>query len=1387
MTHLGKFDYITAISWYCAFGMAHESSHLATAILVGVTNHKVAASNWKSLLIDAIFHRQTRIPCAGPATDLCSDSGTDWRLLAIRHVGWLSSLLVAILVCYYKDANAKSLKKNKEKYLSGSNNLCKMAAMLTAMDAIATDLLGLGKLSLGPRNLFLPINPAGDSIVLHCGNFGIILLSGAWFGKGGNTALDILEKMIQVTMMRGAQSGKLKDPSPIYILCPVYRYPNWIVLLKQILCAFFGRSSIGGVVTFDSETKGDSDKKPSPQSMVGTRTRIVKSKREDLSKVLRSKIQQRSRGVLASAMKHVKFFAGHTRFATSSKASFDGTHPHQWSKPRSCRVYKMDELRADNTSNAPLNLSLSRLRQARNRRSIAAPFSTRVENFITHNGDFEFYELNGKVYEVETIQRFLEHATETKMPAVVDSAAIAGMIDLIRCQGCFGLSVRYAICLGLSTSQIPEHEEDFHLPTYRQYELIGEIFEECLKDFQNENTFSLEVIGSKPDMRETLARNVTEKLNALENQDATHPLNLLIGNEESGSGIYAFATTTISAFFDNDLLHTVKIFLAHAKGSFGLCVTTSLDSHRQMCLAARGQTISVAFHPQTDLIIYGSEQAAVKAGLGIFPPSIEDSSVKSRLPYLDLENDVLRLDLDDVGGEICLLDWGKQYSTVAVSPPNRELKSYHVMNGKVEVILLQETSTIKQPESLHQRMTVISSNPLITSLKEDSDDLIRQDIQDIPQVCQSIQKGWRNINSKSDDSYMFNMNRLTAWNLGKCLKERLEQYDQGHLEPCPNRVDILLTGCEVSLWVAEQFASDLQKSFPKLRIVAMSSNKLLGLYGQDEINIPTVGFSASDKSLNLFDAITIIVSHSGGTFAPLGCSSLFQSTTKNIFVVTSEWDTQIGKQLRSIDNDDGLSWNLLYNSRIFSTGVGMRPAEPCSVSVVATHQLLTSILEFISIVVLSDDRYRNVTGAVITERDIRILERCNRDNLYALSQITEEGGETEQELRAAGDIWAEHILENVKAYIMTFVYIVATVVSGYPIVSGIANGVGLDNFRLSYFLRFLDSLIYFFLPQINVIILRLIQRRPLRHRMVGRTVVIGDVPWVAQSAEAFLSKIFASSYSIAGLNVHSANPSDHLVHRMTHRVVRGSLLICGRPDGRLSALTAMESAVCLSINQASSIQSLGSTCESVTIGHNPFKLPLSARGIFLNRNRPLFLCEKLLGEDAAEDGMDVSISSSRRSLRGSSHHRRITAREESPSRRLTGISSREPNTFLDETLTRLRKLDNQNGPRPGRVLKKVTTPVRSSAALLGAYKTLEHDTIRKLEHDHFMDESRKVPFKTVLAAAIQEKKWSDSARSLFEMLDLNKDTVLDLNEFVKGLSEITDKSEADLSALFHQL
>ena len=116
--------------------------------------------------------------------------------------------------------------------------------------------------------------------------------------------------------------------------------------------------------------------------------------------------------------------------------------------------------------------------------------------------------------------------------------------------------------------------------------------------------------------------------------------------------------------------------------------------------------------------------------------------------------------------------------------------------------------------------------------------------------------------------------------------------------------------------------------------------------------------------------------------------------------------------------------NDLLCSRIFSTEVGVRPAEPCSVSVVATHQLLTNIFEHICITIISDPHMRHVTGAIINERDLQTLERCNRDNIKALEDIVgrdrngtrihKDRRKEEIQLRAAGNLWSEHILENVK-------------------------------------------------------------------------------------------------------------------------------------------------------------------------------------------------------------------------------------------------------------------------------------------------------------------------------------------------------------------------------------
>ena len=487
-------------------------------------------------------------------------------------------------------------------------------------------------------------------------------------------------------------------------------------------------------------------------------------------------------------------------------------------------------------------------------------------------------------------------------------------------------------------------------------------------------------------------------------------------------------------------------------------------------------------------------------------------------------------------------------------------------------------------------------------------------------------------------------------------------------------------------------------------------------------------------------------------------------------------------------------------------------------SVAATHQLLTNIFEHLCD---CNTEFRNVSGAIINETDLRTLERLNQMNIGALEEITghdkhglrlpKEFLGQEKALRNIGDRFAEHVLEGAKAYIMSFFYIVITVTFGYPLVTGIATAAGLDTDRAFYVTRFIDSLIYFWLPQINIIILRLLQGRPLRHRMVARTVCIADVPWVAQASEAFLSKLFACSYSIAGLNVISGNPADHLVHRHTHRVVRGSLIVCGRPDGRLSALTSLEATVCLSVNQASSIQSLGSTAETITIGHNPFTLPLSFRGIFLNYHRPKFLCETMLKVPGKPISNEVVVSknfamqallkntsdslpkrSSSRTSLGWDSDSEIDSNENvggDPYRMKASSGRKMMRTSTTESLAYMFK-DRATEDE----ITNISDPSFNSHALLGQYSDMKKGSAIGNYGMGLTRMSGKAPtdirshtVQTVLADMMKEKAGIAKIRKLFDAIDTEGSGTIDIEEFTVAMME-SDPSltEDDCRRIFEE-
>ena len=71
------------------------------------------------------------------------------------------------------------------------------------------------------------------------------------------------------------------------------------------------------------------------------------------------------------------------------------------------------------------------------------------------------------------------------------------------------------------------------------------------------------------------------------------------------------------------------------------------------------------------------------------------------------------------------------------------------------------------------------------------------------------------------------------------------------------------------------------------------------------------------------------------------------------------------------------------------------------------------------------------------------------------------------------------------------------------------------------------------------------------------------------------------------------------------------------------------------MHQASSIQNFGVTCESITVGHNPSKLVLTEKNLFLPRQRALFFSEHIVAQDnKRQSGGSMSASALMGALTG---------------------------------------------------------------------------------------------------------------------------------------------------------
>ena len=351
------------------------------------------------------------------------------------------------------------------------------------------------------------------------------------------------------------------------------------------------------------------------------------------------------------------------------------------------------------------------------------------------------------------------------------------------------------------------------------------------------------------------------------------------------------------------------------------------------------------------------------------PMSLPSKHVEELDDVGDVLKQSFRFDLDDLSGEVVRLQWGQASSlavpSVALAPSfsgtkergkPRESSEAPPSAGAALVAKASTSATLMHyGENLSQALHIVSyvenkdnsklpsplrrllqldGSPFVTPLPPSVSDPVGRDLKDLPNVLAKIQSEWDN----PTDS----LNRMSAWTFTHLLRKRMKAHDD---DTHDGSVDLLISGCEVSLWVGEQFATDLHRVFPKLKIVTLSSNKLLGQLGQS-FPVAQTNFAFHAESHNFNNSLCLLVSHSGGTFATLACANLLRSFTSHIFCVTSEWDTQVARAIRN-NNARSNQGGLTTRSFIFITHCGLRPAEPCTISVVATHQLLTQILLYI--------------------------------------------------------------------------------------------------------------------------------------------------------------------------------------------------------------------------------------------------------------------------------------------------------------------------------------------------------------------------------------------------------------------------------------------------------
>ncbi|MFM7266101.1 MAG: hypothetical protein ACKOZW_11045 [Cyanobium sp.] len=316
-------------------------------------------------------------------------------------------------------------------------------------------------------------------------------------------------------------------------------------------------------------------------------TKIVNAKRGDLTPALESAFRQgRRRARRRGWQRHPAGLMAcwHYRFGTSGPPAVRETHWQEWSPARRARIWQR---RADGLWHWQWQT---------------------VHHRITHNGDFEAYDAFGTSIAVGSqLGPWLEEALQQPAPAVVDSARIAAMMDLLICRGDWYAAVRWGYLN--SVAPYPATPNTAALAQWASW------FEEAFAAYCQDDDHT---------MAAALVERLLPKLRG-DGPLLDQPVHLL----------QTWIEASLTSFLENDPATATRQFMDHARGSFGLVVISTTWPDR-LVLCSLGQPLTVGLHPREGLAIYASEPAAVDAVLSNEPGS-------------------WRCDLDDNAGEIAIL------------------------------------------------------------------------------------------------------------------------------------------------------------------------------------------------------------------------------------------------------------------------------------------------------------------------------------------------------------------------------------------------------------------------------------------------------------------------------------------------------------------------------------------------------------------------------------------------------------------------------------------------------------------------------------------------------------------------------------------------------------